>query len=138
MFGFWLLNLLQNLMWFFFLLKKENKQQRTYKKNKRFIPMNTQFVWNHYNRHQKDQQHKTAKKTKQKQKQMAYGCVNLQFTLTQLIIDTITCAITITASMPPTDIIAMCIHVTLLFCVGFVKIVFSICSFIAFSEKNFY
>lgn len=95
--------------------------------------MNTQFVWNHYNRHQKDQQHKTAKKTKQKQ--MAYGCVNLQFTLTQLIIDTITCAITITASMPPTDIIAMWFHVTLLVCDGCVKSVFSISSLTAASEK---
>lgn len=55
---------------------------------------------------------------------MAYGCVYLQFTLTQLNIDAITCAVTITANLPPTDIIiAMCIHVTLLFCVGFVKIV---------------
>lgn len=135
MFGFWLLNLLQNLMCFLFLLKKENKQERTYKK------INVLFQWIHNLFEtiiidtKKNQQHKTTKKT---QKQMAYGCVNLQFTLTQLIIDTITCAITITASMPPTDIIAMCIHVTLLFCVGFVKIVFSICSFIAFSEKIFY
>lgn len=118
------------------MLKKENKQERTYKK------INVLFQWIHNLFEtiiidtKKTQQHKTTKKTKQKQ--MAYGCVNLQFTLTQLIIDTITCAITITASMPPTDIIAMCIHVTLLFCVGFVKIVFSICSFIAFSEKNFY
>lgn len=136
MFGFWLLNLLQNLMCFLFLLKKENKQERTYKK------INVLFQWIHNLCEtiiidtKKNQQHKTTKK--KTQKQMAYGCVNLQFTLTQLIIDTITCAITITASMPPTDVIAMCIHVTLLFCVGFVKIVFSICSFIAFSEKNFY
>lgn len=128
MFGFWLLN----------LLKKENKQQRTYKK------INVLFQWIHNLFEtiiidtKKTNNIKQPKKNKQKRKQMAYGCVNLQFTLTQLIIDTITCAITITASMPPTDIIAMCIHVTLLFCVGFVKIVFSICSFIAFSEKNFY
>lgn len=75
--------------------------------------MNTQFV------------SKTLYKTKKTpQKQMAYGCVYLQFTLTQLNIDTITCAVTITANLPPTDIIiAMWIHVTLLFCVGFVKIV---------------
>lgn len=138
MFGFWLLNLLQNLMCFLFLLKKENKQQRTYKK------INVLFQWIHNLFEtiiidtKKTNNIKQPKKNKQKRKQMAYGCVNLQFTLTQLIIDTITCAITITASMPPTDIIAMCIHVTLLFCVGFVKIVFSICSFIAFSEKNFY
>lgn len=124
------------------MLKKENKQQRTYKK------INVLFQWIHNlfetiiidtkKKTNNIKQPKKKQQKKQKQKQMAYGCVNLQFTLTQLIIDTITCAITITASMPPTDIIAMCIHVTLLFCVGFVKLVFSICSFIAFSEKNCY
>lgn len=38
---------------------------------------------------------------------LAHGCVGQRFTLTQLIIDKITCATTITATMPPTDIIAM-------------------------------
>lgn len=38
---------------------------------------------------------------------LTHGCPGPRFTLTQLIIDTITCAITIAASMPPTDIIAM-------------------------------
>lgn len=120
----------------FLFVKKTNKREHIKK-------INVLFQWIHNLFEtiiidtKKNQQHKTTKK-KKPQKQMDYGCVNLQFTLTQLIIDRITCAITITASMPPTDIIAMCIHVTLLFCVGFVKIVFSICSFIAFSEKNFY
>lgn len=54
----------------------------------------------------------------------AYGCLGLRFTLTHLIIDKITCAITNTARMPPTDIIAMWIHVTLLVCDDCVKCVF--------------
>lgn len=56
----------------------------------------------------------------------AHGCLGLRFTLTHLINDKITCAITNTARMPPTDIIhvAMWICVTLLVCDGCVKCVF--------------
>lgn len=66
---------------------------------------------------------------------MTQGCLGPRLTLTQLIIETITCAITNTASMPPTDIIAMWFHVTLLVCDGCVKSVFSISSLTAASEK---
>lgn len=66
----------------------------------------------------------------------AHGCLGLRFTLTHLIIDKRTCAITNTARMPPTDIIAMWIHVTLLVCDGCVKCVFFIRSLRASSKKN--
>lgn len=68
---------------------------------------------------------------------MTQGCLDPWLTLTQLIIETLTikCAITNTASMPPTNIIAMWFHVTLLVCDGCVKSAFSINSLIAASEK---
>lgn len=66
---------------------------------------------------------------------MTQGCLGPRFTLTQLIIETITCAITNTASMPPTDIIAMWIQVTLLVCDGCVNCVFSISLLTAASKK---
>lgn len=68
----------------------------------------------------------------------AHRCLGLRFTLTHLIIDKITCAITNTARMPPTDIIhvAMWIYVTLLVCDGCVKCVFFIRSLRASSKRK--
>lgn len=67
---------------------------------------------------------------------MAHGCLGLRFALMQLVTDKITCAITNTASMPQTDIIAMWIQVTVLVCDGCVKCMFFIRSLTASSENK--